>query len=174
MQKELATGSGMWALWDYDTYKEIDDYGKWELFFCENDDIKKQISKNYFVPIYIFEDGCRSFTLKIDRDLTEREQRYICVQSEPYLFNANGKIILSGIEYINKTVSEEEAIILEVPQGLYQVNVYLLSWDEEPNAYLKDGSINPNALSDFVVILKSNADVNKMYRSKINTFSEDD
>lgn len=173
-KKNLTTGSGMWGLWDYDTYKKIDNYEKWEPLFCEDNDIKKQIEKNRFVPIYIFEDGCRSFTLKIDNELSDREQKYVCVKSEPYLFYSNGKIILSGIECINKEVSEQDAIILEVLKGFYQVTIYLLSWDEEPNAYLKDGTINPNALSDFVVILKSNADEKKKYRLRVNTFSEDD
>lgn len=49
-----------------------------------------------------------------------------------------------------------------------------MSCDEEPNAYLKGGSINPDTFSDFVVILKSNADEDKVYRLKINIFSEDD
>ncbi len=30
MKKELITDSGMWAIWDYETYKEIDDYDTWE------------------------------------------------------------------------------------------------------------------------------------------------
>ncbi|HIW17948.1 MAG TPA: hypothetical protein H9886_02275 [Candidatus Faecalicoccus intestinipullorum] len=173
-KKDLTTSSGMWGLWDYETYKEVRDYEKWETLFCEDDDIKKQIEKKSFVPIYIFEDGCRSFTLKVDCVLSEREQKYVCVKSEKYLFYSNGKAVLSGIDAIDTDVSPEESIVIDLPKGFYEVSVFLLSWDEEPNAYLEDGSVNPNALSDFVVTLKSNADEKQTYRQRINTFSEDD
>lgn len=173
-KKNLTTGSGMWGLWDYETYKEIDNYEKLEPLFCEDKDTKEQIERKAFVPIYIFEDGCRSFTLKIDGELSEREQKYVCVKSEKYLFYSNGKSIISGIDCINEKISEEEAIIFDIPKGFYEVSIFLLSWDEEPEAYLEDGTVNPNALSDFVVVLKSNADENQIYRKRINTFSEDD
>lgn len=173
-KKNLTTGSGMWALWDYKTYEDVDEYDKWEPLFCEDEDLKKQIERNSFVPVYIFEDGCRSFTLKIDKELSEREQKYICVRSEEYIFYSNGKAVLSGIDCIDTNVKSEEAIIFDLPKGYYSVSVFLLSWDEEPGAYLDNGQISPNALSDFIVLVKSDADENKTYRKKINTFSEDD
>lgn len=173
-QQNLATGSGMWALWDYETYKNVDDYEKWEPLFCEDEDIKKQIQKKAFVPIYIFEDGCRSFTLKVDCELSEREKKYSCVQSEEYLFYSNGKAVLSGIENIDAEVKENEAIIFDLPKGYYSVSIYLIDWDKEPGAYLENGNVSPNALSDFVILLKSNADESKLYRQRINTFSQDD
>lgn len=173
-KKNLTTGSGMWALWDYEAYKDVDDYEKWEPLFCEDEDIIKQIEKKSLVPIYIFEDGCRAFTLKVDCALTEREQKYKCVKSEKYLFYSNGKAVLSGIDHIDAGVTEAEAMIFDLPKGYYSVSVYLLSWDEEPGAYLENGDISPNALSDFVILLKSNADTDKTYRQRINTFSEDD
>lgn len=173
-KKDLTTGSGMWGLWDYETYKEINSYEKWETLFCEDEDIQKQIEKKAFVPIYIFEDGCRSFTLKVDDELSEREQTYACEKSEKYLFYSNGKSILSGIDCIHTNITEDEAIIFDIPKGYYEVSIYLIAWEEEPKAYLKDGSINPKALSDFVVMLKSNADERQSYRQRINTFSIDD
>ena len=173
-KKDLNTSSGMWGLWDYETYKEIDEYDRWEPLFCEDEDIIKQIENNTFVPVNIYEDGCRAFTLKIDMELSEREEKYYCVKSEQYLFCSNGKMILSGIDYIDKDVSDDEAIIIDLPKGFYTAVIYLIAWDEEPGAYLEDGSISPNALSDFVIVLKSNANENKSYRQRINTFSEDD
>ncbi|MDO5405963.1 MAG: hypothetical protein Q4F28_01370 [Eubacteriales bacterium] len=173
-KQDLITNSGMWALWDYETYKNVDEYDKWELLFCEDEDIARQIGKKAFVPAYIFEDGCRSFTLKVDEELSSREQKYICVKSEEYLFYSKGKAVLSGIDSIDVAITPNEAIIFDLPEGYYSVTIYLLSWDDEPGAYLENGEINPNALSDFVIILKSNADKNKTYRERINTFSEDD
>ena len=38
-KQDLFTNSGMWALWDYETYKDVDDYDKWEPLFCEDEDI---------------------------------------------------------------------------------------------------------------------------------------
>ena len=71
MYKEnLHTASGMWGLWNYNAYKHIDDYDKWEPLFCEDEDIVKQIESHNFVPIYIFEDGCRSFTVRVDDGLS--------------------------------------------------------------------------------------------------------
>ena len=174
LKKDLNTNSGMWALWDYETYKNVDDYEKWEPLFCEDEDIETQIENKAFVPINIFEDGCRSFVLKIDEELNEREKTYMCVKSEEYLFYSKGKAILSGIDAVNTELADEDAIIIDLPEGYYSVSVFLLAWDEEPGAYCKNGEISPNALSDFVVVLKSNAEEKGVYRKKINTFSEDD
>ena len=173
-KKDLNTASGMWGLWNYDTYKHIDDYDKWEPLFCEDEDIIKQIESQYFVPVYIFEDGCRSFTIRIDEEISEREKAYICVLSEEYLLKSTGKVIVSGIDKIDKDIISERVIELDLPEGYYSVKIYLIAWDEEPGAYLENGEISPDALSDFVVIIKSNANLERAYRTKINTFSEDD
>lgn len=173
-KKDLNTSSCMWGLWNYNTYKHIDDYDKWEPLFCEDEDIVKQIESHNFVPVYIFEDGCRSFTIRVDEELSEREKRYVCVQSEEYLLKSTGKIVVSGIDEINKELSPNNVIELDMQEGYYSVKIFLLAWDEEPGAYLENGEINPDALSDFVVVVKSNADLKGEYRTKINTFSEDD
>lgn len=170
----LHTASGMWGLWNYDTYKHIDDYDKWEPLFCEDEDIVKQIESHNFVPIYIFEDGCMSFTVRVDEELSEREKTYICVQSEEYLLKSTGKVIVSGIDKIEKDINSDKVIELDLPEGYYSVKVYIIAWDEEPGAYLDNGDISPDALSDFVVIIKSNANLESGYRTRINTFSEDD
>lgn len=173
-KQDLCTDSGMWALWDYETYKDIDDYDKWEPLFCEDTDIENQIKRKTFVPINIEEDGCCSFTLKIDEELSDREQKYVCVKSDEYLFQSRGRAVLSGIEYIERDIKPEQVMIIGLPEGVYSVQVYLISWNEEPDAYLDTGDVNPEALSDFVVLIKSKADSEKTYRIKVNTFSEDD
>lgn len=173
-KKNLHTASGMWGLWSYNEYKHIDDYDKWEPLFCEDEDIVKQIKSHNFVPIYIFEDGCRSFTVRVDEELSEREKDYISVQSEEYLLRSTGKVVVSGIDEISQILSLGNVIELNLTEGYYSVSVYLLVWDEEPGAYMENGEISPDALSDFVIIIKSNANLENEYRTRINTFSEDD
>lgn len=173
-KKILSTNSGMWGIWDYETYKHIDEYDKWDKLFCEDEDIIKQIKNKTFIPAYIFQDGSCSFTVKIDEELNEREEKYVCVKSEPYLLKTSGKVVVSGIEHIDKKLNDTNTIIINLPSGEYSVKIFLLSWDEEPGAYLENGEVNPNALSDFVIIIQSNANSDIQYREKINTFSEDD
>lgn len=173
-KKDLSTGCGMFGLWDYEAYKNIDDYDKWEPLFCEDEDIEKQIERKHFVPVNIHSDGCFGFVLKIDDELNEREQKYVCVKSEEYLLKTSGKVVLSGIEHIDGGVKDNKAVIIDVPAGNYSVTVHLISWEDEEGAYLDNGEINPNALPDFVILLKSNANTDKLYRESINTFSEDD
>jgi hypothetical protein len=173
-KKDLDTASGMWGLWNYDAYKHIDSYDKWDSLFCEDEDIIKQIESKHFVPVYIFEDGCRSFTIRIDEELSEREKAHICVQSEEYLLKSNGKVIVSGIDRIDKNIRSKHVIELDLPEGYYGVKIYLIAWNEEPGAFLENGEISPDALSDFVVVIKSNANLDSVYRTKLNTFSESD
>lgn len=173
-RKDLITDSGMWGLWDYETHENINDYDDWEPLFCEDEDIQNQILQMSFVPVYMQTDGCRTFTLKVDEELSEREKQYVCDKSGQYLFYSSGKTILSGIDYINNDVSENDAIIFDLPKGFYSVSVYLIAWDDEPGAYLEDGSVSPDALPDFIVILKSNADENATYCQSLETFPEND
>lgn len=128
----------------------------------------------YFVPVYIFEDGCRLFTVRIDEEITEREKQYICVQSEEYLLQSTGRVIVSGIDKIDQNINPDRVIELDLPEGNYSVKIYLIAWDEELGAVLENGEISPDALSDFVIIIKFDVDSEREYRTKINTFSEDD
>lgn len=173
-KKDLNTASGMWGIWNYNTYKHIDNYDKWEPLFCEDEDIVNQIESRYFVPINIMEDGSCSFTIRIDEQMSDREQKYVCVQSEEYLLKSTGRVIVSGIEKITEKIDSDNVIELNLPEGYYSVKIYLISWDEEPGAYLEDGKVSPEALSDFVVLIKSGANPEREYRTRINTFSEDD
>lgn len=173
-KNDLNTNSGMWAVWDYEAYKDVDAYDQWEPLFCEDADIERQIKNRTFIPINISEDGCCSFTVKVDEELNDREQKYVCVQSEPYLLRTSGKVIVSGIDYINQNMYAKNSIVLDLPAGHYTVKIYLIGWDEEPGAYLDNGEVSPNALSDFVIVLRSNANPDDIYRERINTFSEDD
>lgn len=170
-KKELSTMSGMWGIWDYDTYKDIDDYEKWENLFCEDEDIEKQIAAKTFVPLYVHENGKRAFTVKINGQLSEREEKYAFMKSDRYLIKTNGKIVISGIENINAQIREDTLPIL-LTAGIYSVSAYLIAWDNEPGAILENGEVRPDALSDFVVLISSEPDENYPYRTSVNTFKE--
>lgn len=81
---------------------------------------------------------------------------------------------MSGIDHIESSISEKHCICLDLPEGYYSVVVCLISWDEEPNAYLPDGSISPDALSDFVVLINTESNIEgKKYGYRVETFEAD-
>ena len=170
-KKELSTMSGMWGIWDYDTYKDIDDYEKWEKLFCEDEDIENQIAAKTFVPLYVHENGIRAFTVKINGQLSEREEKYAFMKSDRYLIKTSGKVVISGIENINAQIREDTLPIL-LTAGIYSVSAYLIAWDNEPGAILENGEVSSDALSDFVVLISSEPDENYPYRTSVNTFKE--
>lgn len=171
IEKAVSTMSGMWALWDYEQYKNINSLEEWEKCFLEDEDILKQIDISKIIPINIHSDGCFQFRIKINKPLDERESKYVLVKSNEYLLKSNGTTILSGIENIVCDVRDDECIKFELNKGLYTIVVYLIEWDAEPNMKLENGNPAPNALPDFIIsINKSNN--NKSYRKSLETFDQ--
>lgn len=171
-KKELAADCGMWGLWSFDAYGYIDDYDKWDKLFCEDEDIEKQVLTGSFVPFYIHSDGVCSFVVKVDEPLSERESKFVCVKSEKYLFRAKGKTFLSGTENIGEDADDESCLAIDLPEGNYAVTAHLISWDEEPGAYLENGEVSPDALPDFVILIESGASPDGEYRQSVETFEE--
>ena len=170
LEKDLATMSGMWALWDYKEYENISSMEEWEKSFLEDSDIEKQIDISKIVPIYIHSDGCFKFRIKINEVLNERENKYILAKSNEYLFKSSGTAILSGIENIEKNISDNECLKATLPKGTYSVVIYLIEWDAEPKMKLKNGNPSPDALPDFIVSINTTSDISKSYRKSIETF----
>lgn len=169
-EKCIDTMSGMWGLWDYVHYQDVASFDDWEKLFCEDEDIEKQIAASAFVPVYIHSDGCCQFRVKVDSPLSERETKYLLVQSEEYLFHTDGRAVLTGIENIGCNALEEEGIFLELAPGDYAVSVCLIEWDKEPGMTLEDDSPAPDALPDFVVLIRSGANAAQPFRQKLDTF----
>ena len=113
MRKMISTMSGMWALWDYEQYKNIDSFEDWEDLFLSDESIEKQIDLATFVPINMHIDGTYQFEVKINEKLTERENKYILKKSEKYLLKTNGLVFISGIECISNNVRDDEALKVE-------------------------------------------------------------
>ncbi len=171
-EKMINTYSGMWALWDYENYKNIFDEEEWGNKFINDDDILKEISTSKFVPIYAHINGSRQFKIKVNESLDDREKQYVIATSKPYLLDTNGLVILSGIENILGDVSDQEAIKINVQKGKYEVIAYIIAWDKEPNMKLADGTISSNALPDFVICMNTIDEENKQFCKSPETFEE--
>ena len=174
LEKDISTMSGMWALWDYEEYKNISSVEEWEKSFLEDSDIEKQIDISKIVPININSDGCFKFRIKINEALNERENKYVLAKSNEYLFKSSGTAILSGIENIAKNISDDECLKAILPNGTLSVVIYLIEWDAEPKMQLKNGNPAPNALPDFIVSINTTTDISKEYRKSIETFEAQD
>ncbi len=170
IKKVLVTGSGMWGLWDYNEYKNIQSYDDWDKLFCEDDDIKGEILKSKFVPININTDGCFEFCIKLNEVLSDREKQYVVVQSEKYQLITDGVLYLSGLEFINKDINETNTVAINLNSGEYAITIYLIEWDKEPGMKNPDGTPNDNALSDFIVQIEEVSENNTGYRKEIKTF----
>ena len=171
IKKTLSTNSGMWGIWDYDTFKHIDDYNKWADLFEEDAGIIMCIKDKSFVPINIGGDGVFGFEVKLEAKLNDRESKYVLASSEKYIIKTSESLKVSGIEYIGKDVKESNCITLELTKGLYSVKVNLIDWKQEPNSVDSKGMPMPNALPDFIIELNYLKSIDFIANNNIKTFS---
>ena len=172
MDKSLFTHRGMWALWNYDHFKDITSIEEFENTFKNLDDIEKHIKLKKFVPIHVHTNGEFQFRVKINEKLDKREKKYVSENSGVYLFETTGKTYLSGIELIDNIVFDNEVIELDLDKGFYEVEINLIEWDKEPGMRLEDGSSHPDALPDFIVEIRSVEKLKKHYRTSADTFGK--
>ena len=163
MEKLLYTDAGMFALWNKNSYKNIDEYDKWEELFLEDETIIKEIEKESFVPINFHSDGTFKFKVNLEEELSNLEKEYMFSKSDTYIINTDGGLVLSGIEFISNNYSEDEVLNINIEKGLYEVRLFLIEWDKEP---VKED------LPD--CIIKINKIVNKSdnYSNKLDSFKE--
>lgn len=150
-RKTLSTNSGMWALWDYLTYNYINDYGDWAEAFEEEEDLVRAIEKKSFVPININSDGAFDFVVKVNENLNDREKKYLLVTSKNYVIDSSGKLILSGIEFINGEIKEKNYISIETPKGFHNVRINLIDWKKEPHSLDENNMPTKDSLPDFII-----------------------
>jgi len=173
LRRVFATDSGMIALWEPQRFSNITDYGTWERELLEDTDISRHIDQGAFVPLNIHADGAydcaiRHGTGEAPATLSDREQRFLTVSSEPYLFRSNGMLAISGLEYIGRTPGNS-ASFLALSSGDWTATIHLIDWTQEPGAKSKDGKPTKAALPDFVVLLNPSA-AEIRYRMKVDTF----
>lgn len=172
MDKSLFTHRGMWALWDYDHFKDITTIEEFENTFNSEEDVVKQVKLGKFVPIYVHANGEFQFRVKINEKLSAREKKYISATSKAYLFETDGQCYLSGIELIDNIVLENEVMEFNLDKGMYEVVVNLVEWDREPGMRLEDGSSAPDALPDFIIEIKAVDKKKREYNTCIDTFAK--
>lgn len=166
----ISADAGMWCLWDLDAYEHVDSYDAWEVEFCEDEDILRQIQARTFVPINLFSDGCCKFRLKVDGQLEEKERAYLLGESQEYLFRTNGQLALTGLESAGHT--PEDGIFIELEPGAYSVKAYAIDWEEDPDSVDANGDPTEDALPEFIIILTSDPDESKEYFTGLETFKK--
>lgn len=155
--KVLTTSFGMWGLWDYEKYKNVENYNEWSVFFDEVDDIMKQITSHSFVPINIGSDGAFEFKVIFEEDLNDRERKYILVSSKPYLIKSSGLLKLSGIEYIGGKIKDRDCITIPTGENKFVVVIHLIDWKAEKSRFSSDSQFLSRTLPDFIIEIKYKA-----------------
>lgn len=173
-RQDLMTDSGMFGVWNYQSFSHIVDYDTWDPELCEDEDILKQISGGKFVPIDLG-DGVASVDVRIDspNTMNSREKEYLLVPSKPYKLRTSGKVCVSGIEYIGKDPSATQTLTFDVEAGEYTVYVNLIDWNQEPEAMDAEGNPTENALPDVIVFITKEKP-KEVFRCDLETFRKED
>lgn len=169
----LGTDAGLFGLWSPPAFGSIVDYDSWEAALLEDDDIVGHIRAGVFVPINIGGDGAFQFLARVGSPaeparLTEREQKYVVVVSEPYLFVAIGGAVVSGIEHVG--AEPAAGLRIPLPAGRWQVAVALIDWGAEPGQRDSEGKPKPGALPDFTLLINAELGTVDEYRTRVDTF----
>jgi hypothetical protein len=169
----IATDSGMFAIWDADSFETIIDYDSWAEKLENDREILEHIDLGVFVPINIQSDGAFQFVVRLgDADekeqLSSREQKYVVVASEPYLLDVKSEIYISGIESIGNPKPPEN---LKIPaqENRHSVVIYMLDWEKDKADSNPQDVESFELLPDFVVLINLE-NIHTDYRKKIITF----
>ena len=163
----IGTDAGMHGLWDPKAFAHICDLALWEKTFVKNEGIEDYIRRGSFVPIYIHSDGAPLFEVRVGAAAkpaasTAEEQRWATQISAPYLFQSNGALALSGIEYINGGPTPD-ARIIALPQGRWTVTILML---EPP----RDPAGKNDRVPNFLVLVNPESGAAPQYRLSVETF----
>jgi hypothetical protein len=163
----VPTDAGMLCVWCPAYFDDVDDYDAWETRV--NDRLSDVISAGELVPVNIQSDG--AFGVRVATaplSLTEREQSYAVVTSEPYLLAVTGgELCVSGIEGVGDPV--RAPLRVNLPDGRYAVRATIVAWDDEPGGLGSDGHPAEDALPDFVLQISPEAGL-EQYRTLELTF----
>ena len=143
----VATDAGMLALWSGAAFDAVDSYEDWESKV--NERLDEAIAPGEMVPVGIQGDG--AFAVRVataPSGLTDREQRFAVVTSDPYLLSTpGGQTFLTGVESVGDCDNAPSGLVLA--PGRYAVRVTLVAWDDEPGAKGARRESDANRLAGF-------------------------
>ena len=173
LRADLSTDSGMLCVWDAESFASISDYESWDKELCEDNDILRHIQAGHLVPMSLG-DGVFSVELRQGSpdSMSQREQKYLLVPSQPYLLISNGRILISSLEQVG--VDSRNFLELDLAAGRYTVHIQLIDWTEEPGSKDDNGKPTPNALPDMIVFVQPVGSDAEIYRKDIETFRKED
>jgi hypothetical protein len=127
----FSTESGMHGLWSPNAFARVCDLAAWERIFLKNEQIEPFIRQGSFVPVYVHEDGGALFELRVGSIIspampTLDESSWTTETSDPYLFQSDGVLALSGIEYLNGSPNSDVRAI-PLPSGRWVVTIRVLT-----------------------------------------------
>ncbi|WHT15646.1 hypothetical protein N8J89_21110 [Crossiella sp. CA-258035] len=155
LSRVASTESGMLAIFAPEEFAGVRDQVSWAAELGSAEKIRERIVAGGLVPVNIGGDGAWQVVLRADgTGLTEREDRYLMLSSEPYLLVCHGIAHIGGIEEV---CAEPQDTGLPVRPGRYSVVVHLIEWEAEPGSRDADGQPAADALPDFVVLLEWDA-----------------
>ncbi|BAV10189.1 hypothetical protein SAMN05421788_104441 [Filimonas lacunae] len=164
----LDTHAGMWALWNPAIRKDVQiDKKNAPAQLALTQWIKQQL----LVPVNIENSGSLEFWVRVGREakLTDRERRYVVVSSAHYGIVSDGRLCLSGIEYVRDRIDAGHVCIIDTNHARHVVTLFIIDWKAEPGMLNSDGVPSRLALPDFIVLI-SQAQAEKKYRLSLNTF----
>lgn len=170
----VGTSAGMFALWRLSRFAEVTELDDWEDEVADEESLVEAIEEGALVPVNIGGDGAYEFTVRGVRalgSLSEREERFHLVSSQPYLLVSDGLVGLGGLEAVGEYTGADR---LEIPlaPGRYAVQVHLIDWKAEPGSLGADGKPTENALGDFVIeICEESPEGAGQYRKSVVTFT---
>jgi len=166
------TASGMHCLWDQAAFTGVGDYDSWARELLDDADIGRHIAAGRLVPLNIGSDGAMEVEVRVGApgaaaELTDREAKYLIVQSEPYRLRATGPAGVCGLEHVAVPPGPGVGMV-PLPPGEYAVTAHLIAWDEEPGMQTDDGPA-PGALPDYLLLVNPAAD-GMQFRAAVQTF----
>ncbi|MBN9523083.1 hypothetical protein J0H58_31975 [bacterium] len=162
------TACGMHCLWDQAPFAGVTDYDTWARELLDDADIGRHVGAGHLVPLNIGSDGAMEVEVRVRAaGLTEREEKYLIVRSDPYRLLATGPVGVSGLEHVAVPPGPNVGAV-PLPPGEYAVTVHLLAWDEEPGMRTDDGPA-AGALPDYLVLVNPAAPGTR-YRAAVQTF----
>lgn len=155
-----ATDAGSLGLWDLRAFAQVADIESWEQALGRDEVLLDQVRRGRFVPVGVHQpaDGCFAVELRaVGGDepctLDARESRYLLVRSQPFRLRCSGTLCLGGIEYIDADPAEAVGR-MDLAPGDYAVEVCIIAWNDEPGMRQVDGQPAPEALPDFIVLVR--------------------